>query len=177
MKIPKKTLGYLVTTLAVVIARSAVFAAEGTVLAAPGGLSLAANLPVETAILSEAPHVPPPITRRHAAKVIVNLEVIEVVQRLADGVDYMFWTYGGHVPGSFIRVREGDFVEFHLNNHPTSKMPHNIDLHAVTGWLYVVFNCASEPQVTAIQNPARLEWEALSKIDCYRILADVVLKT
>jgi len=39
-------------------------------------------------------------------------------------------------------------------------------------WLYVVFNCASEPQVTAIQNPARLEWEALSKIDCYRIGAE-----
>ena len=24
-------------------------------------------------------------------------------------------------------------VEFHLNNHPSSKLPHNIDLHAVTG--------------------------------------------
>jgi superfamily II DNA or RNA helicase len=43
-------------------------------------------------------------------------------------------------------------------------------------WLYVVFNCASEPQVTAIQNPARLEWEALSKIDCYRIGADGLLQ-
>jgi superfamily II DNA or RNA helicase len=39
-------------------------------------------------------------------------------------------------------------------------------------WLYVVFNCASEPQVVPIQNPARLEWEALSKIDCYRIGAE-----
>jgi superfamily II DNA or RNA helicase len=36
-------------------------------------------------------------------------------------------------------------------------------------WLYVVFNCASDPQVMPIQNPARLAWEALSKIDCYRI--------
>ena len=43
-------------------------------------------------------------------------------------------------------------------------------------WLYVVFNCASEPQVTAIQNPARLEWEALSKIDCYRIGAERILE-
>ena len=33
----------------------------------------------------------------------------------------------------FIRVREGDLVEFHLDNHPNNKMPHNIDLHAVTG--------------------------------------------
>ena len=90
-------------------------------------------LPVETAVFVAPPFVPPPIKRDHAARVIVNLEVREVVARLADGVEYTFWTYGGHVPGSFIRIREGDVVEFHLNNHPTSKLPHNIDLHAVTG--------------------------------------------
>jgi nitrite reductase (NO-forming) len=91
------------------------------------------DLPIEQAILTSPPHVPPPITRRHPARVVVQLEVREVVQRLADGVDYTFWTFGGTVPGSFIRVRQGDVVEFHLNNHPSSKMPHNIDLHAVTG--------------------------------------------
>src|ERR1051325_7745255 len=88
---------------------------------------------VETAVLTQAPNVPPPITRKHPAKVIVNLEVKEVTKRLADGVEYVFWTFGGDVPGSFIRIREGDQVEFHLNNHQDNKMPHNIDLHAVTG--------------------------------------------
>ena len=88
---------------------------------------------VENAILTEAPNAPPPITRKHAAKVIVNLEVKEVTKRLADGVEYVFWTFGGNVPGSFIRIREGDLVEFHLHNSPDSKMPHNIDLHAVSG--------------------------------------------
>ncbi|MEO6182881.1 MAG: copper-containing nitrite reductase, partial [Verrucomicrobiota bacterium] len=87
----------------------------------------------EVAILTQAPNVPPPIKRSHATKVIVTLEVKEVVRRLSDGVDYLFWTFGGEVPGSFIRIREGDQVEFHLNNHQSSKMPHNIDLHAVTG--------------------------------------------
>ncbi|KAB2665857.1 MAG: nitrite reductase, copper-containing [Verrucomicrobia bacterium] len=87
----------------------------------------------ERAVLTVAPNVPPPITRRHATKVIAEIEVKEVVKRLADGVDYLFWTFGGEVPGLFIRVREGDLVEFHLKNHPSSKMPHNIDLHAVTG--------------------------------------------
>jgi nitrite reductase (NO-forming) len=87
----------------------------------------------EKAVLTAAPNVPPPIQRKHATKVIVNLEVLEVVKRMADGVDYLFWTFGGEVPGLFIRVREGDLIEFHLGNHPTSKMPHNIDLHAVTG--------------------------------------------
>lgn len=79
------------------------------------------------------PHVPPPIQRKQPARVIVELEVREQVGRLADGVDYTFWTFGGTVPGSFIRVREGDEVEFHLRNHPDNKVPHNIDLHAVTG--------------------------------------------
>lgn len=87
----------------------------------------------EEAVLTDPPHVPPPITRTHATKVVVKLEVQEVVKRIADGVDYTFWTFGGTVPGKFIRVREGDEIEFHLSNHPSSKMPHNIDLHAVTG--------------------------------------------
>jgi len=91
------------------------------------------GLPVEQAVLGVPPNVPPPITRDYSARVVVHLEVREVVKRLADGVDYLFWTFGGTVPGSFIRVREGDLVEFHLENSPDSKMPHNIDLHAVTG--------------------------------------------
>ncbi|TGK87521.1 nitrite reductase, copper-containing [Leptospira noumeaensis] len=87
----------------------------------------------EEAQLTYAPEVPPHIDRSSEAKVIVNMETVEVVGRLADGVEYTFWTFGGSVPGPMIRVREGDEVEFHLKNHPTSKMPHNIDLHAVTG--------------------------------------------
>jgi len=87
----------------------------------------------EIAELTAAPNVPHPITRNYATKVIVDLEVTEKRMRLADGVDYTFWTFGGTVPGRFIRVREGDQVEFRLKNHPGSMMPHNIDLHAVTG--------------------------------------------
>lgn len=85
------------------------------------------------ATLTDAPLVPPRITRPQPAKVIVELEVSEVTLPLSDGVDYTFWTFGGKVPGKFIRVRQGDTVEFHLMNHPDSRFPHNIDLHAVTG--------------------------------------------
>lgn len=92
-----------------------------------------ADLPVEKAVLTDAPNVPPEITRISPAKVVAELEVREVQGNLADGVQYTFWTFGGKVPGKFIRVREGDTVEFHLQNHPSSKLPHNIDLHAVTG--------------------------------------------
>ena len=93
----------------------------------------AAALPVEYALLTSAPDVPGPVHRDHPAHVIVDLEVRELVGRLADGVDYTFWTFGGHVPGDFIRVRQGDLVEIRLHNHPSSKLPHSIDLHAVNG--------------------------------------------
>ena len=83
--------------------------------------------------LTPPPLVPAPVNRSHPAKVRVDLEVREVEMPISEGVTYTFWTFGGTVPGSFIRVRQGDTVEFHLKNHPDSKMPHNIDLHAVTG--------------------------------------------
>src|SRR6187399_1143828 len=85
------------------------------------------------AVLTSPPLVPPATNRTQPAKVIVELEVIEVEKPISEGVTYTFWTFGGTVPGSFIRVRQGDTVEFHLKNHPGSKMPHNIDLHGVTG--------------------------------------------
>ena len=87
----------------------------------------------EAGVLTDAPEVPPAIRRDHATKVVIHLEVRELKAQLADGVDYTFWTFGGKVPGKFIRIREGDLVEFHLDNHPDNKMPHNIDLHAVNG--------------------------------------------
>jgi nitrite reductase (NO-forming) len=65
--------------------------------------------------------------------VIVNLTTVEKVLKIADSTDYMFWTFGGAVPGNFIRVREGDMVEINLTNAPDSKLSHSIDLHAVSG--------------------------------------------
>ena len=88
--------------------------------------------PVE-AILTSPPNVPPPTGRHAPAKVIVELDVVEKDMEISEGVSYTFWTFGGTVPGSFIRVRQGDTVVFHLRNMPDSKMPHNIDLHGVTG--------------------------------------------
>jgi nitrite reductase (NO-forming) len=85
------------------------------------------------AVLTSPPQVPPATHRAFPAKVIVDLEVKELDLPISEGVNYTFWTFGGTVPGSFIRVRQGDTVEFHLHNHPTNKMPHNIDLHGVTG--------------------------------------------
>ena len=87
----------------------------------------------EEAILTTAPNVPPPITRNHPTKVIVHLFTKENVGRLADGVQYTFWTFNGTVPGPMIRVRQGDLVEIHLSNDPSDMMSHNIDMHAAIG--------------------------------------------
>jgi nitrite reductase (NO-forming) len=114
----------------VAIATAARFGAD------PAGIPIRDLPPLkgeEHAVVTSAPQVPAPITRNHATKVIVELETIEKTMRLADGVEYRFWTFGGAVPGNFIRVREGDQVELRLKNHPHSTVPHNIDLHAVTG--------------------------------------------
>jgi nitrite reductase (NO-forming) len=86
-----------------------------------------------TAELTTPPEVPHRAVRKHPAHVIVDLEVSEVEREIAPGVRYTFWTFGGSVPGKMIRVRQGDVVELRLANSPTSKMPHNIDLHAVSG--------------------------------------------
>jgi len=91
------------------------------------------RLPVLEAQLGIAPQAAPPVRRNHPAKVVVKLEVKEVTAELADLVQYTFWTFGGSVPGPMIRVRRGDLVELHLMNDPNNAMPHNIDLHAVTG--------------------------------------------
>ena len=85
------------------------------------------------AVLTSPPNVPPPTGRDYPAKVVIEMDVVEKVMPISEGVDYTFWTFDGTVPGSFIRVRQGDTVEFHLRNMPDSKMPHNIDLHGVTG--------------------------------------------
>lgn len=111
----------------------------------------------EIAILTDAPNVPPPITRDYPTKVIVNLEVKEVIRKLSDGVEYTYWTFGGKVPGKFIRIREGDEVEFNLQNHPSSKLPHNIDLHAVTGQ-----GGGAEASFTAPGHSSKFSFKALN---------------
>lgn len=91
------------------------------------------QLPVIDAVTTHAPQVPPPVDRDHAALVKVKMETVEKTMKMADGVDYTYWTFNGDVPGQMIRVREGDTVEVEFSNHPSSTVPHNVDFHASTG--------------------------------------------
>ncbi|MFH1743040.1 MAG: helicase-related protein [bacterium] len=42
-------------------------------------------------------------------------------------------------------------------------------------WLYVVFNCGSTPEVHVIQDPARLGWKPLVKVEHYQVSAKEIL--
>ncbi|NLU51179.1 MAG: DUF3883 domain-containing protein, partial [Syntrophomonadaceae bacterium] len=43
-------------------------------------------------------------------------------------------------------------------------------------WLYVVFNCGTTPEIHPIQDPARLGWEPLVKIEHYHVGAEKILE-
>lgn len=116
-----------------------------------------ATLPVIHHKLVAPPLVPPPITRKTPAHVVVNLTVEEIEREIAPGTRYTFWTFGGSVPGQMIRVREGDTVELNLQNLHDNKLPHNIDLHAVTGP-----GGGAEQTLIAPGNEARFTFKALA---------------
>ena len=115
----------IVVTTAVVLALAA-----GTVAAQRRGEPAPGEV---KAVLLAPPQVPPPIQRSRPAKVVIELETTEEKGALAGDVEYTFWTFGGSVPGPFLRVREGDTVQITLTNQKTAHNMHSIDLHAVTG--------------------------------------------
>lgn len=107
---------------------------------------------VEQAVLTYAPNVPPPITRKEPA--IVKVELVSGVKELGvrPGIKYQFWTFNGHVPGPFIRTRVGDVLEIHHRNTDTSGKPHNVDFHSVTG------TGGGAPVTTAMQGEEKICW-------------------
>lgn len=91
------------------------------------------KLPIEEAILTSAPNVPPPITRDHPVVLKVDLTTTVKKTQLTGAYKYEQWTFNNQVPGPFIRARVGDIVELTLTNNDQSGMPHNIDCHAFLG--------------------------------------------
>ena len=85
------------------------------------------------AILTSPPNVPPPTGKRNAKRLIVDMEILEQEGEMTNGVKYVYWTFGGTVPGSFIRTKIGDEVEFHLKNHPDNR----------SRWWSGIFFCCS----------------------------------
>ena len=79
------------------------------------------------------PVVAAPVGARAPQTIKQTVEIHEVVGYVDEGVAYTFWTFDGTVPGPMIRARVDDYIELTLVNPAENMMPHNIDLHAVTG--------------------------------------------
>src|SRR6185312_7684967 len=69
---------------------------------------------------------PPARSTQHLHR--VRLEISNATIVLAPNVNYEAWTFDGKVPGPFIRVTQGDTVDFTLVNR--AMMPHSMDFHA-----------------------------------------------
>ena len=114
----KKYLLTFATLLSVITLNSCKKSSSESTAADTEKISVSGN--AEEAKLTSPPFVPAAIGDRAAKKLIVRLETIEKTGELADGTQYNFWTFGGTVPGSFIRARVGDEIEFHLKNNENS---------------------------------------------------------
>jgi len=77
--------------------------------------------------------LPAPLNRDESRIVDIEMEAVEVISEMADGVTFNYWTFDEQVPGPFLRIREGDTVNLTLSNRETNIHQHSIDLHAVTG--------------------------------------------
>ena len=43
-------------------------------------------------------------------------------------------------------------------------------------WLYVVFDYASQPKLHAVQNPVRLGWQPIVKVEHFRVGSSAILE-
>lgn len=58
-----------------------------------------------------------------------HIDVQEVTHELIDGVEVTAWAFNGTVPGTLLRVTEGDLVRVHFTN--THHQPHTIHWHGI----------------------------------------------
>jgi nitrite reductase (NO-forming) len=93
----------------------------------------AGTVPTAPDISRDPADLPLPLHGRAARNVRVDLRAVEVKGRLDEKTSYPFWTFGGKVPGPFIRARLGDTLEVHFKNDSTSLLAHSVDFHGAIG--------------------------------------------
>ncbi|MEF2966059.1 multicopper oxidase domain-containing protein [Paenibacillus sp. M1] len=71
-----------------------------------------------------------PVIRREGQVVHIEMTAQITNVQISEGVNYNAWTFNGTVPGPVLRVKEGDTIEFTLENMDPD-MPHSMDFHAV----------------------------------------------
>jgi len=86
-----------------------------------------------TLFMSQAPNVPPQITRKEPARIIVHLTSALKSFGVSPSDSYDFWALNDSVPAPFIRCRVGDILEIHHQNADSHSIKHDIEFQAVTG--------------------------------------------
>ncbi|MGJ0507680.1 MAG: multicopper oxidase domain-containing protein [Methylocystis sp.] len=104
---------------------------QGKVTVEPGPRAAVRQIAPE--ISRDPADLPPPIHARAPQIVRVDLTTVELEGSLDDKTSYQFWTFGGKVPGPFVRARVGDTLEVHLRNDSTSILAHSVDFHGAIG--------------------------------------------
>ncbi|MFB6109584.1 MAG: copper-containing nitrite reductase [Halodesulfurarchaeum sp.] len=84
-------------------------------------------------VAADPTDVPDPINRDRPVHHDITLTAEEVVSAVEPGTTYTYMTFDGQVPGPMLRVRQGDTVEFTLENPPANNRTHNVDMHAIYG--------------------------------------------
>jgi hypothetical protein len=79
---------------------------------------------------------------------------------------------GAYVASRFIEVKgraEVGEVGLSSNEFKTAKRL------AADYWLYVVFNCATKPDLHTVQDPVRMGWKAVVRVESYHVAAGTIL--
>ena len=121
-------------TMTLMVALAACRREHGTPAAAPStapSTTPAADVSHGEAAIGAADTAPveamaPPRSNATLRRVRIEIRHARIV--VSPGVTYDAWTFDGRVPGPFIRVTQGDTVDFTLVNR--APIPHSMDFHA-----------------------------------------------
>lgn len=134
-----------------------------------------------------APNIKPMVSDPEIEKIAVQVAiehervqgwVVESVENENRGYDLLSKKPHPTEPGVFVQAR---FVEVKgragtgevaltANEYRTAQRL------AEDFWLYVVFDCATTPKLNTIQNPAKLGWEPVVKVEHYHVTAKAILE-
>lgn len=130
---------------------------------------------------SVAPMVSDPEIERLAVQFVIAHEeaegrIVESVEALNRGFDLISRKPHPEDPKTSIDVR---FIEVKGRSYTgevalTSNEYHTARRLRKDYWLYVVFHCAAQPSLNILRDPSTLDWQAVTKIEHYRLRQDSI---
>lgn len=124
--------GVAITILALVLGLTGTYRPVGQTVSAGNGAAQTKSISPASVPAHQTYNAAPPAA---PSGDVANVTLIakEALISIAPGVAYHAWTFNGSVPGPIIRVRQGQTVNFTLENQ--TSMAHSIDFHAAqTPW-------------------------------------------